>query len=69
MDQPTFADLGYRGKKRKTRRDLFLERLGGLIPWQLLEDPIRPFYPKAGKGKTSLHAVRHAESPLRPTLL
>ena len=33
MGQPTFADLEYRGKKRKTRRELFLERMDGLIPW------------------------------------
>ena len=36
MDQPTFSDLEYQGKKRKTRRELFLERMDGLIPWQLL---------------------------------
>ena len=51
MDQPTFADLEYQGKKRKTRRELFLERMDGLIPWQRLEGRIRPFYPKAGKGR------------------
>ena len=51
MDQPTFADLEYQGKKRKTRRELFLERMDGLIPWQLLEDRLRPFYPKAGRGR------------------
>ena len=51
MDQPTFADLEYQGKKRKTRRELFLERMDGLIPWQLLGDRIRPFYPKAGRGR------------------
>ena len=51
MDQPTFADLEYQGKKRKTRRELFLERMEGLIPWQSLEDRIRPFYPKAGNGR------------------
>ena len=51
MDQPTFADLEYRGKKRKTRRELFLERMDGLIPWQKLEERIRPFYPKAGRGR------------------
>ena len=51
MDQPTFADLEYQGKKRKTRRELFLERMDGLIPWRLLEDRIRPFYPKAGRGR------------------
>ena len=45
MDQPTFADLEYQGKKRKTRREVFLERMDGLIPWQLLEDRIRPSIP------------------------
>ena len=47
----TFSDLEYQGKKRKTRRELFLERMDGLITWQKLEDRIRPFYPKAGKGR------------------
>ena len=37
MEQPTFSDLEYRGKKRKTRRELFRERVDGLIPWQRLE--------------------------------
>ena len=51
MDQPTFADLEYQGKRRKTRRELFLERMDALIPWQALEDRIRPFYPKVGRGR------------------
>ena len=51
MDQPTFADLEYRGKKRRTRRELFLERMDGLIPWQKLEERIRPVYAKRGKGR------------------
>ena len=46
MDQPTFADLEYDGKKRKTRREMFLERMDSLIPWDQLEERIRPFYPK-----------------------
>ena len=42
MDQPTFADLEYQGKKRKTRLEMFLEGVasvpstpgpeGGAIP-------------------------------------
>ena len=51
MDPPTFSDLEYQGKKRKTRRELFLERMDGLIPWQSLEARIGPFYPKAGRGR------------------
>ena len=51
MDQPTFADLEYQGKKRKTRRELFLQRMDGLIPWQRLEQRIRSVYAKPGKGR------------------
>ena len=51
MDQPTFADLEFQGKKHKTRRELFLERMDFLVPWQHLEERIQPFYPKAGKGR------------------
>ena len=51
MDQPTFADLEFQSKKRQTRREVFLERMDGLIPWQRLEDRIRPFYPQAGRGR------------------
>ena len=51
MDQPTFADLEYQGKKRRTRRELFLERMEGLIPWRRLEERIRPHYPKPGRGR------------------
>ena len=51
MSQSTFADLEYEGKKRKTRRERFLERMEGLIPWEELEERIRAFYPKAGRGR------------------
>ena len=51
MSQPTFGDLEYESKKRKTRREIFLERMDGLIPWGLLEERIRPHYPKAGRGR------------------
>ena len=51
MEEPTFADLEYENKKRKTRRELFLERMDGLIPWQRLEERIRPYYPEAGRGR------------------
>jgi hypothetical protein len=32
MEQPTFADLEYQDKQRRTRREIFLERMDGLIP-------------------------------------
>lgn len=51
MEQPTFADLEYAYKKRKTRREQFLERMEALIPWAELEARIAPHYPKAGRGR------------------
>ena len=48
MDQPTFAKLEFQGKKRKTRRELLLERMQVLVPWKRLEERVRPLYPTAG---------------------
>ncbi len=51
MGQATFADLEYVSKKRVTRREKFLARMDGLIPWERLEGRLRPFYPKEGRGR------------------
>jgi hypothetical protein len=32
MDQITFSEAEYQNKKRKTRREIFLERMDKLIP-------------------------------------
>ncbi len=50
-DRIKVVDLEYEGKKRKTRREIFLERMDSLVPWDRLEGRIRPFYPKAGRGR------------------
>ena len=39
------------GKKRKTRRERFLEKMDGLIPWEAVAGRIEPFYPKPGRGR------------------
>ena len=44
MDQPTFADLEYDSKKRKTRREIFLERMDSLIPFETLQNLQPPFF-------------------------
>ena len=69
IEQPTFADLEYQDKKRKTRREIFLERMDSLIPWQKLEERIRPHYPKEIRGEAALLPVGNAAGPHRPTLL
>ena len=47
----SFANLEYESKKWKTRRERFLERMDALIRWERLLEEIRPYYPKAGKGR------------------
>ena len=51
MHQPTFATVEHAQKKRKTRRERFLERIDVLVPWAELEARIAPYYPKAGRGR------------------
>ncbi len=51
MHQASFAELEHDLKKRRTRREKFLSKMDGLIPWSRLESRIEPFYPKAGRGR------------------
>lgn len=51
MDQLTFAEAEYNAKKRKTRREKFLEQMDALIPWKQLERKIQQYYPKSGQGR------------------
>ena len=51
MRQKTFADVDYEAKKRKTRREKFLERMEELIPWKRLQKRIVPFYAKGLRGR------------------
>ena len=50
MQEASFAEREHDVKKRKTRRERFLEKMDGLLPWAELEARIEPFYPKAGRG-------------------
>ena len=51
MEQATFAELEHDVKKRRTRREAFLEKMDGLVPWGRLEEQVEAFYPKAGRGR------------------
>ena len=51
MRQRTFMELEHDRKQRRTRREVFLEKMEGLIPWGALEARIEPYYPKAGRGR------------------
>ena len=55
--EPTFADLEYQGKRRRTRRELFLERIRS-DPVAKLEERIRPVYAKRGMGRRPIRCRR-----------
>ncbi|MBI3903712.1 MAG: IS5 family transposase [Nitrosomonadales bacterium] len=46
--QTSFTDLEYAARKKRTRRDIFLDELERLAPWTALEQAIEPFYPESG---------------------
>ena len=51
MAQASFAELEHDLKRSRTRRELFLEKMDKLVPWERLERRIEPFYAKAGRGR------------------
>lgn len=51
MSQISFADAEYAGKRKKTRREVFLEEMEQVVPWTVLLRIIEPHYPVAGRGR------------------
>ena len=51
MQRTSFASLAYENKKKKTRREKFLEEMNQAIPWKELLQVVREHYPKAGNGR------------------
>ena len=47
--QVSFAQAEYDKKKKRTRRELFLEQMEQVVPWARLIEVIEPHYPKSGK--------------------
>ena len=51
MSQMSFGDSEYAGKKKRTRREVFLAEMDKVVPWKALLALIEPAYPKAGRGR------------------
>ena len=58
MKNMTFASLAYENKKKKTRREKFLEEMEQVIPWKELIPIIQKYYPKAGNGRQPMPIER-----------
>ena len=53
MAQASFAELEHDLMRRRTLRELFLEKTNRLVPWDRLERRVAPFYPKAGRTRAT----------------
>jgi transposase, IS5 family len=51
MSQPTFAALAFAHKKKKTRREKFLEEMEQVVPWSKLLRVVEKHYPRQGNGR------------------
>jgi hypothetical protein len=51
--QRSFAQAEYAQKKKKTRRERFLNEMEAVVPWAKLVACIEPFYFKGERGRKS----------------
>ena len=50
MKQQSLSGNGFEKYHKKTRKEIFLEEMEQIIPWQELSEAIKPYYPKEPKG-------------------
>lgn len=65
MRNQTFTDVEYSNRKKKTKRDEFLEMMDEIIPWTEWVEFVRPYYPNGKRGRP----VKGIELMLRMYLL
>src|SRR6186713_2553063 len=51
MGQISFSDAEYAGKRKRTRREVFLAEMELVVPWKALLGLIEPHYPLGGRGR------------------
>lgn len=51
MKQETFTDVEYSCRKKKTKREEFLEIMDEIIPWDEWVRVIEPYYPSGKRGR------------------
>ena len=47
----TFSDYAYSLRKRKTKREEFLDIMNEIIPWEEWVEFVRPYYPNGKRGR------------------
>ena len=49
--QQTFSGIEYSNRKRKTKREIFLEMMDKIIPWEAFVELVRPHYYAGKRGR------------------
>lgn len=65
MNQQTLSDIEYSNRKKKTKREEFLESMDRIIPWEHWIDLIKDYYPSGKRGRPT----RGIETMLRMYLM
>ena len=65
MKQESFSDMEYRSRKKKTKREEFLEIMDEIIPWEEWVSLVVPHYPTGKRGRPPIEI----ETMLRMYLL
>ncbi len=51
MSQLSFGDTEYAGKRKQTRREVFLQEIELVVPWRVLPSLIERHYPKSARSR------------------
>ena len=51
MNQMTFSDMEYSGRKRVTQKEKFLQEMNEIILWAAWVNKIQPYYPEGKRGR------------------
>ena len=65
MSQQTFSDFEYSNRKKKTKREEFLDVMEEIIPWDEWVEFVKPYYPSGKRGRPT----KGIEKMLRETLI
>ena len=56
--QQSFTDIEYQGRRRQTKRDIFLEAMDRLVPWEAWAKKVAQYYPSGIRGRKPIPVER-----------
>ncbi len=56
--QMSFSDFEYTQRRKTTRRELFLNEMSTLLPWEQWASYVKPYYPTGSRGRKPQPIVR-----------